>query len=246
MSTYGLDTRSPCTSTVRPSRKHGAESSRPERNWLDAVPETATRPPRTPAASMVRGSRSDPSRSTPRPVSARTRSPMGRARICGWPSITYRPEPSAAIGVTKRAVVPDWRTSSTTSRRQGAPALPVTVARWSMGSWSTAMPSMSRHPNIASVSSLSSTPSSLEVPSARAAQTSARFVKLFDPGTGTIALTGPPNGSMCRLSMRTLMSPPKARPTDGSRGQGDRPASDRTPTSPPRRRAHRHRPRSSG
>ena len=49
---------------------------------------------------------------------------------------------------------------------------------------------------MASVSSANRTPSSVLVPEARAAQTRARLVMLFDPGTTTVASTGPARGSI--------------------------------------------------
>ena len=63
------------------------------------------------------------------------------------------------------------------------------------GSATTGMRRRTRLSAIASVSSAVSAPSMREVPSASAAATSARFVKLRDPGTRTVAFGGAASGS---------------------------------------------------
>ena len=82
------------------------------------------------------------------------------------------------------------------------PPAPLTTMRACAGSASMPMPSRISPSMHASVSSLNSAPRSVDRPVASAATTSARLVRLFEPGTVTVPRTGPAAGATSYASMR--------------------------------------------
>ena len=119
-------------------------------------------------------------------------SPRSDARASAVPSSRYVPRPNrqhrgeeadggAAIGHIQ--VGP--------ANRQTPPAASDTDADRCRGSCSTLTPSRRSASIITRVSSLSSTPVNSDSPTARAAQTSARLVMLFEPGGRIVARSGP-------------------------------------------------------
>src|SRR3954447_6160939 len=93
-----------------------------------------------------------------------------------------------------RAVVPDWRTSSSALVAGIGPPVPSTVTVSPLVRISS--PRRRRQSTIASVSSATKAPRRVLWPAARAAATRARLVMLFDPGGTTVAASGPLIGSM--------------------------------------------------
>src|SRR5690606_20739531 len=106
---------------------------------------------------------------------------MGRSRMRALPSRRKRPSPSAAAAAKKRMLVPDSRSSSSASRAGSGPPAPTTVT--SVPRASTRAPSLSSACTITSESSATRAPRSVLTPSASAATTSARLVRLLLPGT---------------------------------------------------------------
>ena len=86
-------------------------------------------------------------------------------------------------------------TSSSAVAAGMVPPAPSTAMRACVGSASMPMPSCLSPSMHASVSSLNSAPRSVDRPVASAATTSARLVRLFEPGTVTVPLTGPAAGT---------------------------------------------------
>ena len=80
---------------------------------------------------------------------------------------------------------------------------------------STPAPSAARHVEHGPVSSATRAPSIVDVPSARAAHSSARLVRLFDPGTDTVASSGWPIGSTSRAARPRPRSCQPSRPAHG-------------------------------
>ena len=147
----------------------------------------------------------------------------------------------------KRVVVPDRRVWIDASVRGTVPPAPVTVTRAAAGSASTSNPSACSASVMASVSSAKRAPSMTDVPEASAAATRARLVRLLEPGTTTVASSGPERGSTASSAGKVGGSAATgatraARATGGSRGragpgEGPRPRSTRA-----RRAACRPRP----
>ena len=105
-----------------------------------------------------------------------------------------RPAPSATTGSRKRLVVPDSRMSRASGPGAAGRRCPDTVSRPAARPRPSPCPSATRAVRMASVSSATRAPSTVDVPSASAAHTSARLVRLFDPGTATVASSGPGQG----------------------------------------------------
>ena len=93
-------------------------------------------------------------------------------------------------------MVPDCRASTVVSIPGSSPPHPSTMTVAVCSSVRIEMPSDRRPSIIAAVSSANSTPSSVVSPSAIAAATSARLVRLFDPGSAIVASGGVVSGSI--------------------------------------------------
>src|SRR5262245_39025391 len=120
---------------------------------------------------------------------------MGRSRIRGTPSRRNRPLPSATIAVKNRIVVPELATNNSADEagiNSGDSFVTETDGGGPAQSADTRNPSARRQLNITIVSSLHRTPQSScgEDCPVRAANTIARFVMLFDPGTRAVAFGG--------------------------------------------------------
>ena len=197
ISMCGIDgRRSPVCRRVSPSAKRGAASRRPETNWLDALASIATSPPRTaPEPHRLKGRAPRPSSLTSTP-SARSESivvRMGRRRAASSPSKATGPRASAATGGRKRMTVPASPTSmlvepvssaAGVTRRSG-PYAP------SPGTSSTPTPSARSAAIMSAESRECRGRRSSDGPSASAARTSSRLVRLFDPGRARRASSGP-------------------------------------------------------
>ncbi len=229
------------SSTLRPSVISGPASSSPDRNWLEMWPLTLTGPPRI-GPRTVAGRKPSAETSAPRSRRASSTGPNGRARNCAEPSTTVRPGRAAATGRTNRAVVPDWRASTAASGVPARRSAPVTVTSAAAGSASTVAPSAVTAPSIARVSSANRTPLSVDVPGARAAQSNARLVMLFEPGGRTTASRGPREGVTVSTSGKSGTVPDSARNVS-SPGAGRRRTTRSGPVRGRRRRPGRRRRR---
>ena len=105
---------------------------------------------------------------------------IGRLRSGSSPSMTTVPLASSATAARKRSVVPDSPAFSTGPPATGRPEVPVTFVMPPTSSMRA--PRALRPEVIAAVSSLSSTRLRALVPSARAAITSRRLVRLLEDG----------------------------------------------------------------
>ena len=203
-STYGRDTSvvvDPDGAARRGSRAPPA--SDPETNWLDT---DARRPrPREPVDAAVHhhgevAGRApvvdlDPQGRGGRPA----RAPSDGSAAVRRRRARYGPGPRPSTGSRNRAVVPDRRTSRSSGPSGSCPAEPDHLDRrcphrsrrrrrrprgaGGRRSWPRCRRRRARR-------------SSQLVPSASAAHTSARLVRLFEPGTATVASSGPSTGSM--------------------------------------------------
>ena len=189
----------PPTLDRRARRQHGAASSRPERNWLDTSPSMATAAAR-PAVRL------DDDREMPgvalfddRTPSVAQRVDAGRPsaapRSCGSPSSRKRPWPTASIGSKNRAVVPDCRASRSASVAGISPsvavhdddlgvAVDVELARRG---------AQAVEHRLGVVGEQHAAKRARPVGRARR-RTSARFVMLFEPGTGCRRRAAPTSG----------------------------------------------------
>ena len=182
----------------------------PERNWLETSPGSSTRPPR---AAPGRGPGGGPGPPLPPRSPRGPRAPRGAARTGGLAAGAPRRRgpgapPSAARGSTKRPVVPDWRASNAAAASPRRPE-PVTTIVAAASSVDTSAPSPTSAPTIAQVSSANNAPLSRLVPRASAAQTRARLVRLFEPGTTTSARGGRASGSTASTSGTAGTLPPR-------------------------------------
>ena len=162
-----------------------------------------TVPPATdPCPRTVNGNPS-PSISTPSSRNPLSRGAIGRERACSSPSNVTADEPCAdepnaddpraASGGTKRSTVP----ARPQSMRACGPGLSSPLTANSVPSPLMRRPSVLSAPIIRSVSRLRSAPEMRDGPdctAASAARISARLVIDFDPGTMTVACTGPEAG----------------------------------------------------
>ncbi len=197
MSTYGCDTRSPCTSISTALLERGAAISRPLRNWLETLPAIVVFPPATPFERSVTGGQSVPrsqATSTSSCCSALTRSPIGRSRMRSLPSSRYSPSPRAHNAVRNRMLVPLFSSHRSAVALGIRPPCPSTCNVHASRSCSTSKPSRRRLSTMTRVSSLSRTPFSVVVPDDSAATTSARLVRLFEPGGRIVPRTGSATG----------------------------------------------------
>ena len=208
------------------------------------APATSARPPGRPRARISTGGQSFSSRqvtSAPSCRSASIRWPIGRCRILAVPSSRKSPCPSVAMAVKNRTVVPLLPTNRSAPFLGIRPPQPSTRIVARSVSWSTTSPSWRKASPINRVSSLSSAPASVDVPSASAAQTSARFVMLFEPG-GRIEAYSAPVGRMaivsvmgpCCVGQKRFSADRKRSSTDanrrGSRRRRRTPQAKRAPT----------------
>ena len=170
-----------------PTANDGADSSRPETNCDDAEASIRTVPPRTePAACRVNGSAS-PSIATPSVRRASSTVSIGRRRAAGSPSKVMSPVPVAASAGRNRMTVP----ASPQSIRAG-PVSGAGVTRQVVASTSSMPAPSARRPSAISwVSRLRRAPCRMLGAVAWAARISARLVNDFEPGTRTVADSGP-------------------------------------------------------
>jgi hypothetical protein len=146
-----------------------------------------TAPPASPPLPCTVKGSAFPSIEAPRWRSASSTVSMGRSLALGSPSKRTSPSASTAAGGTNRITVP--------ARPQSTSACPVSPACGPMTTWSppssTGTPSARSASIISLLSRLRSAPVSVPPPSASAASNSARLVIDFEPGTATVAVTGP-------------------------------------------------------
>ena len=180
-------------------------------------PATWARPPGRPAARTTTGGQPESSSltaSAPSCPRASRRSWMGRSLMRAVPFSRKRPWPSAATAVRNRTVVPLLPTMISAPPPGGRPPQPVTRIVCSAGSCPTETPSCPRPAIITRVSSLSRAPLSSERPPAKAAQTRARLVMLFEPGGRIEPWIGPQGWiSMASVIVGSI-------PVEGFWGQG--------------------------
>ena len=195
MSMWGtLGSRDPTWRRCSPTSKRGAARSSPETNWLDWLASISTSPPRTcPCPRTVKGSVQLPpsSMSTPTSRRAEIMAPMGRCSALSWAVTSTSPRASPATGVTNRMTVPACPQSTVVApanddggitRRSGPNGDPSSIS----SIWTPSVRSASiMRAESSECSGACSTPG----PSARAARTSSRLVRDFDPGTVTVAST---------------------------------------------------------
>ena len=128
--------------------------------------------------------------SAPSCSSGSTSSPIGRSRIRSMPSSVYVPSPRQHAAVRKRIAVPALPRCSSACLAEMRPPRPCTVTRVAVSSMSSSKPSVWSASSIRRVSSANSTPSSVVAPSASAAISSARLVRLFEPGGASVRSNG--------------------------------------------------------
>ncbi len=107
---------------------------------------------------------------------------MGRWRIRGAPSMRNVPCPKLTRAVRNRMEVPLLAADKSAVSAGICPPHPRTRIVLCAGSWTTGPPSFAKASAMTRVSSLSRAPVNRDSPSASAAQTIARLVRLFDPG----------------------------------------------------------------
>ena len=150
----------------------------------------------------VMGSVSGVSGTKSTPIFARgaTMRRMGRFLSDSSPVMVTSMSQGATTPMSRRAVVPELPQSMGAAGWLGPSApQPVTVPESDPSGWafkSTSAPKASTARMEARTSSESSTPERCEVPSAMAANSTARCEMDLSPGTVTSPLKGPPKGSM--------------------------------------------------
>ena len=150
----------------------------------------------------VMGSVSGVSGTKSTPIFARgaTMRRMGRFLSDSSPVMVTSMSQGATTPMSRRAVVPELPQSMGATGWLGPSApQPVTVPESDPSGWafkSTSAPKASTARMEARTSSESSTPERCEVPSAMAANSTARCEMDLSPGTVTSPLKGPPKGSM--------------------------------------------------
>ena len=150
----------------------------------------------------VMGSVSGVSGTKSTPIFARgaTMRRMGRFLSDSSPVMVTSMSQGATMPMSRRAVVPELPQSMGAAGWLGPSApQPVTVPESDPSGWafkSTSAPRASTARMEARTSSESSTPERCEVPSAMAANSTARCEMDLSPGTVTSPLKGPPKGSM--------------------------------------------------
>ena len=150
----------------------------------------------------VMGSVSGVSGTKSTPIFARgaTMRRMGRFLSDSSPVMVTSMSQGATTPMSRRAVVPELPQSMGAAGWLGPSApQPVTVPESDPSGWafkSTSAPKASTARMDARTSSESSTPERCEVPSAMAANSTARCEMDLSPGTVTSPLKGPPKGSM--------------------------------------------------
>ncbi len=171
-----------------PLAKRGAASSRAVTNCDDSEASRVTLPPISqPRPETVSGSPPvGEVIEVPRERRPSTTGFSGRSRARGSPSKWTSPSASAASGSRKRITVPALPTSIVAGPVSG-PGVMTQVSPWS----SMVTPRARSPATISSVSRLRSGPRRIVGDDAMAASTSARFVTDLDPGTFTVARTGP-------------------------------------------------------
>ena len=177
--------------TSTPSVKRGAASSSPETSCEDPDASSVTGPPGTlPVPCTVKGSAPRPPSSidTPSVRSADSSAPIGRSRARGSPSNATAAGVSAATAGRNRMTVPALPTSTLTAAPgAGLPGwTPTSVPR----SW-MAQPRACSAPTAREVSRAFRTPRTTDGESLRAARMRARLVIDFEPGSRSVARTGP-------------------------------------------------------
>ncbi len=184
-------TRRPRWRISTPLSKRGAASSRPETNCEDPDASRVTAPPASdPVPRTANGAAPRPPSSMTAP-SSRSAARIGatgrwEARASPWNSTVAAV--SAATGGTNRITVPALPTST-----RASPAGRPGATRQVPGAASVSMraPSAVSARAISSVSRACSGRVMAPGPSASAARTSARLVMDFEPGSVTLARTGP-------------------------------------------------------
>ena len=157
---------------------------------------------RTRLPHTVMGSVSGVSGTKSTPIFARgaTMRRMGRFLSDSSPVMVTSMSQGATTPMSRRAVVPELPQSMGAAGWLGPSApQPVTVPESDPSGWafkSTSAPKASTARMEARTSSESSTPERCEVPSAMAANSTARCEMDLSPGTVTSPLKGPPKGSM--------------------------------------------------
>ena len=139
-------------------------------------------------------------KSTPIFARGATMRRMGRFLSDSSPVMVTSMSQGATMPMSRRAVVPELPQSMGAAGWLGPSApQPVTVPESDPSGWafkSTSAPKASTARMEARTSSESSTPERCEVPSAMAANSTARCEMDLSPGTVTSPLKGPPKGSM--------------------------------------------------
>ena len=226
ISMWGAEgTGGPSCTTVMPRSQRGPTSSSALTNCDDAEASMVTVPPASaPRPRTTKGSPPRPPSSTvaPRCWRAARTGPRGRWRARGSPSKATSPSASAATGGRNRITVPALPTSTAAGPVSGPG---VTVHR-ALPRPAIPTPSAVSPAAMSEVSRASSTFSTRAGPSASPASTRARFVIDFEPGTVTVASTGP-GATGAGHSSTTPVNPAAARPA-GSRGPAARPGTDRS------------------
>ena len=155
-----------------------------------AEASTLIRPPARPRLEIRSGGLPwSLSMSAPAARNASRSGAIGRRRRGSSPSRTTVPFASSATAARKRSVVPESPAFTFVPPATGRPEVPVTSV--SPPTSSIRAPRIRSPEVIASVSSLSSRRLSTLLPSAKAAMTSRRLVKLLDDGTSSLPPTGP-------------------------------------------------------
>src|SRR5450759_4112767 len=169
-----------------PPGTRGETSMSAERNCEETSPRILTRPPRRDPPRIPAGRKPSRARhvtSPPRFRIASKREDMGRSRIRRLPSRTNRPGRAARSAARKRAGVPASRTSILSSGAESPRERSGPRTRQPAPSKKISPPSNLSADANARVSEDSRGLSSTLSPSAQAAATSARFVRLLLPGT---------------------------------------------------------------
>lgn len=124
---------------------------------------------------------------------------MGRSRMRGTPSSRYVPATPDNAAVRNRMVVPLFAQKRSADDLGNRPPPPVSSIDARSKSTRASSPSVRSASTMTRVSSLSRAPRRCERPCAKAAQISARFVILFEPG-GRIEAERGPRGVTARTS----------------------------------------------
>jgi hypothetical protein len=142
----------------------------------------------------VNGSRpsSPPSTTTPSPRRPATIGPIGRSRARGSPSNATSPVASAATGGRKRMTVPARPQSTAAGPASGAGVTSQSSPNEPLaGASTTCVPSDASAAAMSTVSRERSGARNREGSADSAASTRYRFVSDFEPGSATVAPTGP-------------------------------------------------------